>query len=67
VLVVEHHLDVVKTADWVIDLGPEGGAAGGEVVAEGTPEQVAQTDGSYTGKFLRDLLPRPNGRNGATE
>jgi excinuclease ABC subunit A len=65
VLVVEHHLDVVKTADWVIDLGPEGGAAGGEVVAEGTPEQVAQTDGSYTGKFLRDLLPRPNGKVGA--
>jgi len=65
VLVVEHHLDVVKTADWVIDLGPEGGAAGGEIVAEGTPEQVAQTDGSYTGKFLRDLLPRPNGKNGA--
>jgi excinuclease ABC subunit A len=64
VLVVEHHLDVVKTADWVIDLGPEGGAAGGEVVAEGTPEQVAQTDGSYTGKFLRDLLPRPNGKVG---
>jgi excinuclease ABC subunit A len=65
VLVVEHHLDVVKTADWVIDLGPEGGAAGGEVVAEGTPEQIAQTDGSYTGKFLRDLLPRPNGKGGA--
>ena len=65
VLVVEHHLDVVKTADWVIDLGPEGGAAGGEVVAEGTPEQIAQIDGSYTGKFLRDLLPRPNGKNGA--
>src|SRR5215813_3797790 len=65
VLVVEHHLDVVKTADWVIDLGPEGGAAGGEVVAEGTPEQVAQIDGSYTGKFLRELLPRPNGKNGA--
>jgi excinuclease ABC subunit A len=65
VLVVEHHLDVVKTADWVIDLGPEGGAAGGEIVAEGTPEQLAQTDGSYTGKFLRELLPRLNGKNGA--
>jgi excinuclease ABC subunit A len=62
VLVVEHHLDVVKTADWVIDLGPEGGAAGGEIVAEGTPEQVAQSVGSYTGKFLRDLLPRPTGQ-----
>ncbi len=65
VLVVEHHLDVVKTADWVIDLGPEGGAAGGEIVAEGTPEHVAQTDGSYTGKFLRELLPRLHGKNGA--
>src|SRR6266481_4976365 len=62
VLVVVHHLDVVKTADWVVDLGPEGGAAGGEVVAEGTPEQIAQSVGSYTGKFLRDLLPRPNGQ-----
>jgi excinuclease ABC subunit A len=62
VLVVEHQLDVVKTADWVIDLGPEGGDAGGEIIAEGTPEQVAQADGSYTGKFLRDVLPRPNGR-----
>ncbi|MBI1959693.1 MAG: excinuclease ABC subunit UvrA, partial [Candidatus Rokubacteria bacterium] len=62
VLVVEHHLDVIKTADWVIDLGPEGGEAGGAIIAEGNPEQVAQTDGSYTGKFLRDLLPRPNGR-----
>jgi excinuclease ABC subunit A len=67
VLVVEHHLDVIKTADWVIDLGPEGGAAGGEIVAEGTPEQVAQSVGSYTGKFLRDFLPRPNGQPRANE
>jgi excinuclease ABC subunit A len=59
--VVEHHLDVIKTADWVVDLGPEGGDAGGLIVAEGTPEQVAQVDGSYTGKFLRDVLPRANG------
>jgi excinuclease ABC subunit A len=63
VLVVEHHLDVIKTADWVVDLGPEGGDAGGELVAEGTPEQIAQVSGSYTGKFLRELLPRPNGRS----
>ncbi|MCW5850605.1 MAG: excinuclease ABC subunit UvrA [Anaerolineae bacterium] len=56
VLVVEHNLDVVKTADWVIDLGPEGGAGGGRVIAEGTPEQIAQTRGSYTGQYLRDLL-----------
>ncbi len=65
VLVVEHHLDVVKTADWIVDLGPEGGEAGGEVVAEGTPEQIAQAGGSYTGKYLRDLLPRANGKSGA--
>ncbi len=62
VLVVEHHLDVIKTADWIVDLGPEGGEGGGELVAEGTPEQVAQTEWSYTGKFLRDVLPRANGR-----
>jgi excinuclease ABC subunit A len=65
VLVVEHHLDVIKTADWVVDLGPEGGEAGGAIIAEGTPEQIAQTDGSYTGKYLREVLPRPNGRGAA--
>jgi excinuclease ABC subunit A len=64
VVVVEHHLDVIKTADWIVDLGPEGGDAGGEIVAEGTPEQVAQSGASYTGKFLRELLPRLNGREG---
>jgi excinuclease ABC subunit A len=57
VLVIEHNLDVVKTADWIIDLGPEGGAAGGRIVATGTPEQVAATPGSHTGDFLRALLP----------
>jgi excinuclease ABC subunit A len=62
VLVVEHHLDVIKTADWIVDLGPEAGDAGGEIVAEGPPEQIAQCAGSYTGKFLRDLLPRVNGK-----
>jgi excinuclease ABC subunit A len=56
VMVVEHNLDVVKAADWVIDLGPEGGAGGGSVVAEGTPEQIAQTPGSYTGQGLRSLV-----------
>ena len=66
VLVVEHHMDVIKTADWVVDLGPEGGEAGGAIVAEGTPEQVAQIDGSYTGKYLREVLPRPNGRGART-
>jgi len=56
VLVIEHNLDVIKTADWLIDLGPEGGVGGGAVVAEGTPEQVAAVDTSHTGGFLRDLL-----------
>jgi excinuclease ABC subunit A len=56
VLVVEHNLDVVKAADWVIDLGPEGGAAGGKLIAQGTPERVAQTAGSYTGQSLRTIL-----------
>ena len=56
VVVIEHNLDVVKTADWVIDLGPEGGEAGGQVVAAGTPEQVARHKTSYTGAFLRKAL-----------
>jgi len=56
VLVVEHHLDVIKCADWILDLGPEGGAAGGELVAEGPPESVAQVSASYTGKYLQDFL-----------
>jgi excinuclease ABC subunit A len=56
VIVIEHNLDVVKSADWVIDLGPEGGDAGGFVVAEGPPEHVAKTEGSYTGKFLAPIL-----------
>jgi excinuclease ABC subunit A len=54
--VIEHNLDVIKTADWVIDMGPEGGSGGGAVVAEGTPEQVAGTEGSHTGMFLQPLL-----------
>jgi len=56
VLVIEHHLDVIKRADWVIDLGPGGGDAGGRLVAQGTPEQIAAAAGSFTGKFLRDVL-----------
>ena len=56
VIVIEHNLDVIKTADYVIDMGPEGGDGGGYVVATGTPEDIAQADGSYTGEFLRDLL-----------
>ena len=56
VLVIEHHMDVVKTADWIIDLGPEGGSGGGMVVAAGTPEEVAGTPESHTGQYLRDIL-----------
>lgn len=58
VLVIEHDLDVVKSADWLIDLGPEGGAGGGNVVATGTPEQVAEVKESYTGKYLKEMLER---------
>jgi len=58
VLVIEHNLDVIKQADWVVDLGPEGGEAGGELIAEGTPEQVAAVEESFTGEFLRGVLPR---------
>ena len=57
VLVIEHNLDVIKQADWIIDLGPEGGDAGGEVIATGTPEQVAEVAESYTGRYLREVLP----------
>ena len=57
VLVIEHNLDVIKQADWIVDLGPEGGEAGGEVIATGTPEHVAAVEESYTGQYLRELLP----------
>jgi excinuclease ABC subunit A len=56
VIVVEHNLDVIKTADWVIDLGPEGGEEGGQIVAQGTPEDVAKVGESHTGRYLRDYL-----------
>ena len=56
IIVIEHNLDVIKNADWLIDMGPEGGAGGGQVVAEGTPEQVTRNDASYTGKYLKALL-----------
>jgi excinuclease ABC subunit A len=56
VVVIEHNLDVIKTADWVVDMGPEGGVEGGEIIAEGTPEKVSETKGSYTGQFLKDIL-----------
>ena len=57
VLVIEHNLDVIKQADWIVDLGPEGGDAGGEVIATGTPEQVAEVEASFTGRYLRELVP----------
>jgi excinuclease ABC subunit A len=56
VIVIEHNLDVVKTADWVIDIGPEGGDGGGEVVAVGTPETIAEEERSYTGRYLKPML-----------
>jgi excinuclease ABC subunit A len=59
VVVIEHNLDVIKTADWVIDLGPEGGAGGGRLLAEGTPEEIAAVPESYTGHYLRQVLPPP--------
>jgi excinuclease ABC subunit A len=58
VLIIEHNLDVIKTADWLIDLGPEGGDGGGRIVAEGTPETIADTTGSHTGRYLKPLLRR---------
>ncbi len=67
VVVIEHNLEVIKTADWVVDMGPEGGDGGGRVVAEGTPEQIASSTASHTGRFLREVLerraakPRPGG------
>jgi excinuclease ABC subunit A len=66
VIVIEHNLDVIKTADWIVDMGPEGGAGGGTVVAQGTPEQVVAASDSYTGTFLSPLLgdraPKQGGR-----
>ena len=56
VIVIEHNLDLIKTADHIIDLGPEGGDGGGEIIAEGTPEKVAKCEASYTGMFLKKLL-----------
>jgi excinuclease ABC subunit A len=58
VVVIEHNLDVIKTADWVIDLGPEGGEGGGRIIAEGTPEQIAKSKASHTGRYLKPVLKR---------
>src|SRR5207237_8604229 len=64
VIVIEHNLDVIKTADWIVDLGPEGGELGGETVAVGTPEDVGRSPASYTGQYLRLALRRSGGRGG---
>ena len=64
VIIIEHHLDVIKTADWIVDLGPDGGDRGGRVVALGTPEQVARSKRSYTGTALSEILS--NGRSRRT-
>ncbi len=56
VVVIEHNLDVIKTADYIIDMGPEGGDGGGKVIAKGTPEEVAEVEGSYTGKYIKKYL-----------
>ena len=61
VVVIEHNLDVIKAADWVLDLGPEGGAAGGRLIACGTPEDVARVADSYTGRYLAEVLAAPRG------
>jgi len=65
--VIEHNLDVIKTADWLIDLGPEGGDEGGQIVAEGTPERVSMSNQSYTGAFLRGILSIPKGVSDLSE
>jgi excinuclease ABC subunit A len=64
VVVIEHNLEVIKTADWIIDLGPEGGDGGGEIVAQGTPEDVVREKRSYTGAFLKPVLARDAGAGG---
>jgi len=58
VVVIEHNMDVIKTADWIVDLGPEGGDRGGEIIAQGTPEKVAENPDSYTGQYLKKVLAR---------
>ena len=57
-MVIEHNLDVIKTADWIVDLGPEGGAGGGQIIATGTPEDVAKHKASHTARFLKEILAK---------
>ena len=63
IIVIEHNLDVIKTADWIVDLGPEGGDGGGEIIATGTPEQLAEHPDSHTGQFLKQILNRDKMRS----
>jgi uvrABC system protein A len=58
IVVIEHNLDVIKTADWIVDLGPEGGSGGGQIIATGTPEDVAKVKGSHTARFLKEHLSK---------
>jgi excinuclease ABC subunit A len=58
IIVIEHNLDVIKTADWIVDMGPEGGSGGGEIIACGTPEQVANCEHSFTGQYLKPVLAK---------
>ena len=57
-MIIEHNLDVIKTADWIVDLGPEGGDGGGKIIASGSPEEVAKVKGSYTGRYLKNILQK---------
>jgi len=66
-LVIEHNLDVIKSADWVVDLGPEGGEQGGNIIATGTPEQIARNPQSHTGRFLARVLSNGNSKRPANE
>jgi excinuclease ABC subunit A len=66
VVVIEHNLDVIKTADWVVDLGPEGGDGGGHILVAGTPEEVARTADSFTGRFLKHILEPQRGKKAAS-
>jgi len=65
IVIIEHNLDVIKTADWIVDLGPEGGSGGGQIIATGTPEAVAKAKHSFTGQFLAPLLKRKAGKQAA--
>jgi len=67
VIVIEHNLDVIKSADWIIDMGPEGGAGGGTVVAQGTPEEVAKVGESFTGQYLAEVLAKEAARDAAAQ